>query len=151
MTTPMSNTNIKYEHEEYARDLKISSEGREKLTKLQDLPGSPFSDTDLKDLYVLAVAYGYQKDQVASIDATGSRALVQRKQLSDYQEVTMEAIAVDYEGSPLVLNDKKKVAEISQRHALGGLTALIEWCKDADNHNDEFLSMVRAAQQRSTI
>jgi hypothetical protein len=134
-----------YEETDYARDLKISPDGRETLDKLQDEPGTPFSDTDLKDLYVLAASYGYRNNRIADADATGSSALVQRETLSDEQESVMEAIAVAHEGTPMVLQDQQRVATIAQRYALGGLDALLEFAQDADNFQSEFTSEITAS------
>lgn len=135
-----------YDQTEYSRDLSISSTGHDNINELQDLPGSPFADTDMKDIYALAAAYGYRKSRLADVDATGSVALVQRKTLSAEQVAVMEAIAVAHDDSPLVLKDENRVASIAQRYALGGLEALIEHCKDADSPREEFISEITAAR-----
>ncbi|WP_136591482.1 hypothetical protein [Salinigranum halophilum] len=140
------NTATTYEPTEYSRDLNVSSEGRTRLDDLRDLPGSPFANADMKDVYVLAVSYGYQKGRIADPDATGSIALVQRKTLSDEQVAAMEAIAIAHEGTPLVLNDQKRVAKIAQRYMLGGIEALIEHCETADEPRSEFISQIIAAR-----
>lgn len=139
-------TTSTYDQTEYSRDLSISASGHDNINELQDLPGSPFADTDMKDIYVLATAYGYRKDRLADADATGSVALVQRKTLSEEQEAVMEAIAIAHEDSPMVLKDQKRIAAIAQRYALGGLEALIEHCQDADSPREEFISEISAAR-----
>lgn len=144
----MTDTTIEadYEESEYSRDLQISSAGHEKIQKLKDLPGSTFADADMKEVYVMAAAYGFQHDRIAAADATGSRGVVGRKALSDDQVAVMEAIAVDYEGSPMVLKDQETVATIAQRFALGGLDALIDHYETADKPREELISEIAVAR-----
>jgi hypothetical protein len=144
----MSNNHTPHEYEdtEYSRDLTISSSGRENIKDLQDLPGSPFSEATMKDVYVLAVAYGYRHDRLASESETGSMALVQRETLSEDQVALMEAVAVAHEGTPQVLQDQSELATLAQRYALGGLEAMLERYDGADSFRDEFISEVTAAR-----
>ena len=144
----MSSSTIEHDYErtEYSRDLQISTEGHENIQILKDIPGSPFADADMKEVYVMAAAYGYRNDHIAPEDATGSREFVQRKALSDEQVSVMEAIAIAHEGTPMVLKDEQLVGSLVQRYALGGIEALIDHCKTADKPRDELLSEVKAAR-----
>jgi hypothetical protein len=143
--TDTTTTTIDYEQTEYSRDLQISSEGRTMIQDLQDHPHSVFEDTTMKEVYVMAAAYGFNTDQCATQDETGAREIVARKALSDDQVAILEAIAVDHEGTAMVLNDQQLAAEIAQRYALGGLQALLDHFDNADNPREELISEVNAA------
>lgn len=148
MTTDTTDTMIEptYDHTEYGRDLQISSEGHGWIQEIQDLPSGIFADADMKEVYVLAVAYGYHNDRIADEDTTGSRGVVARKALSDDQVAVMEAVAVAHEDTPMVLNDQELTATIAQRYALGGLEALLEQAEAANEPRDELISEVKAAR-----
>lgn len=144
----MADTNTEHDYEitEYRRDLQISSAGRKKIQELQDVPNTIFTDADMKEVYVMAAAYGFQNDRISDVDAVGSREIVRRKALSDDQIDVMEAIAVAHEGTPMVLNDQQLAAKIAQRYALGGLDALLEHFEDADKPREELISEVKVAR-----
>lgn len=146
MTESTDTTPDEYESTDYRRDLQVSAEGRTKIGQLQDVPNSPFSDADMKDIYVFAVAYGYNEGCKVAAEETGSTALVQRKTLSDEQVATMEAVAAASEGTPEVLEDQKQIATIAQQYMLGGVDALIDRCKAADSPRDELISEAVAAR-----
>lgn len=148
MTTDMTDdtTDFKYEQTEYSRDLQISSEGRSQIQELQAKADSVFAEADMKQVFVMAAAYGFRNDRLAPADTTGSREIVARKALSDDQVAVLEAIAVAHEGTPRVLNDQQLAAEIAQRYALGGLNGLLDHYESADDPREELISEVNAAK-----
>lgn len=148
MTTDTIDTTTEsiYDQTEYGRDLQISSTGHKLIQELQDLPSGVFADADMKEVYVIAVTYGYYTDRIADEEATGSRGFVARKALSDDQVTVMEAAAVGHEETPMVLSDQELTATIAQRYALGGLEALLEQAKAADNPRAELISEMNAAR-----
>lgn len=87
---------------------------------------SPFHDKDKKYLFVMAMATGFSEGKRIEI-GPGERitgGYIRTSYLSDREKALIKAIAVAESGDFDVISDKKKVYEIAESYAAGGIESL---------------------------
>ncbi len=112
-----------YEDTSPGRDYRIPEEKHELYKELHESEESPFSEADLNEIFVFAVAYGSRKAGRIPIDGSG-RSLFSRQTHNDQTHWLIRSIAVAEERTTDVLIDGKLVKEIAEEYANGGITEL---------------------------
>lgn len=112
-----------YEDTSPGRDYYIPNEKHELYKELQESDESPFTEADLNEIFVFAVAYGSRKAGRIPIDGNG-RSLFSRETHNDQILWLIRSIAVAEVRTTDVLVDGKKVKEIAEEYANGGITEL---------------------------
>jgi dnd system-associated protein 4 len=112
-----------YEETSPGRDYYIQKDKHELYKELQESEDSPFTEAELNEIFIFAVAYGSRKAGRTPIDGTG-RALFNRGALNDQTLWLIRSIAVAEERTTDVLIDRKQVKEIAEEYANGGITEL---------------------------
>lgn len=112
-----------YEDTSPGRDYYIQDDKHELYKELQESEESPFTEAELNEIFIFAVAYGSRKAGRTPIDGTG-RALFNRAALNDQTLWLIRSIAVAEERTTDILIDGKKVKEIAEEYANGGITEL---------------------------
>jgi dnd system-associated protein 4 len=112
-----------YEETSPGRDYYIQEEKHELYKELQESEDSPFTEAELNEIFIFAVAYGSRKAGRTPIDGSG-RALFNRGALNDQTLWLIRSIAVAEERTTDVLIDRKQVKEIVEEYANGGITEI---------------------------
>jgi len=112
-----------YEDTTPGRDYNIQENKHELYKELQESEESPFTEAELNEIFIFAVAYGSRKAGRTPIEGSG-RALFNRAALSDQTHWLIRSIAVAEERTTDVLVDGKLVKEIAEEYANGGITEL---------------------------
>jgi len=112
-----------YEDTSPGRDYYIQEDKHDLYKELQNSEESPFTEAELNEIFVFAVAYGSRKAGRTPIDGSG-RALFNRGALNDQTFWLIRSIAVAEERTTDVLIDGKQVKEIAEEYANGGITEL---------------------------
>jgi hypothetical protein len=85
------------------------------------------------DLWAAAVAIGAQEGAYVSIDEKDARhRFIQGSVLQgDLARIEfLQLLAIGHSGDPYVVKDSRKVIEIADSYAAGGMPILIEWLED---------------------
>jgi dnd system-associated protein 4 len=112
-----------YEDTDPPRDFNIQEDKHELYKELQDSEDSPFTEAELNEIFVFAVAYGSRKAGRTPISGSG-RALFNRGSLNDQTLWLIRSVAVDEERTTDVLIDAKEIRTIAEEYANGGITEL---------------------------
>ncbi|GAA0452559.1 hypothetical protein MUK72_17010 (plasmid) [Halococcus dombrowskii] len=112
-----------YEDTSPGRDYYIQEDKHELYKELQESEESPFTESELNEIFVFAVAYGSRKAGRTPIDGAG-RALFNRPAHNDQTLWFIRSVAVAEERTTDVLIDGEKVKEIAEEYANGGITEL---------------------------
>ncbi len=112
-----------YEDTSPGRDYRIPEQKHELYKELHESEESPFSEADLNEIFVFAVAYGSRKAGRIPIDGSG-RSLFSRQTHNEETHWLIRSIAVAEERTTDVLIDGKLVKEIAEEYANGGITEL---------------------------
>lgn len=105
------------------RDIRVP-EGKQPMFKeLTSSPDSPFFEQDMKDVFVFAAAYGYDRGLRTELEDS-RHALFNRASLTDDQVWMLKSIAVKETEDPETLKDGKEVYEIAREYANGGIDQL---------------------------
>lgn len=112
-----------YEETSPGRDYYIQEDKHELYKELQESEDSPFTEAELNEIFIFAVAYGSRKAGRTPIDGSG-RALFNRGALNDQTLWLIRSIAVAEERTTDVLIDRKQVKEIVEEYANGGITEI---------------------------
>lgn len=112
-----------YEDTSPGRDYYIPEEKHDLYKELQESEESPFTEAELNEIFVFAVAYGSRKAGRVPVDG-GGRALFSRETHNDQTLWLIRSIAVAEERTTDVLIDGKQVKEIAEEYANGGITEL---------------------------
>jgi len=112
-----------YEDTSPGRDYYIQDDKHELYKELQESEESPFTEAELNEIFIFAVAYGSRKAGRTPIDGSG-RALFNRGALNDQTVWLIRSIAVAEERTTDVLIDKNQVKEIAEEYANGGVTEI---------------------------
>lgn len=105
-----------YEDTSPGRDYNIQEDKHDLYKELQNSEESPFTEAELNEIFVFAVAYGSRKAGRTPIDGSG-RALFNRGALNDQTFWPIRSIAVAEERTTDVLIDGKQVKEIAEEYA----------------------------------
>jgi len=116
-------SNQTYEDTSPGRDYNIPEDKHDLYKELQESEESPFTEADLNEIFVFAVAYGSRKAGRTPLDGS-TRALFSRATHNDQTHWLIRSIAVAEERTTDVLIDGKLVKEIAEEYANGGITEL---------------------------
>jgi dnd system-associated protein 4 len=116
-------SNQTYEDTSPGRDYYIQDDKHELYKELQESEESPFTEAELNEIFIFAVAYGSRKAGRTPIDGSG-RALFNRGALNDQTLWLIRSIAVAEERTTDVLIDENQVKEIAEEYANGGVTEI---------------------------
>lgn len=103
----------------------IRKKDEEAFDRLQE-KDSPFHDKDKKHLFLMAMATGYHEGKRIEI-GPGERlpgGYIRTSYLKDREKALIKAIAVADSGGLDVISDKKRVYEIAECYAAGGIESL---------------------------
>lgn len=112
-----------FEQSDAPRDITIEDEKRMKYEELSTNERSPFHEAELNDIFVFAVAYGF--DQGLQVPLEGDRrALANVSALSRQQEWLIKSIVIKHFEDGGVLKDGSRIYKIAQEFANGGIDEL---------------------------
>jgi len=112
---------LEFENSEF-RDFRVPEEKHELYVELRNTASSPLHDANMTDIFLLAFGYGYKKSGREPFK--NGRALFQRSSLNENTLWIMKAVAVDEVDTPDILIDNKKIRDIIEEYACGGITEL---------------------------
>lgn len=105
------------------RDIRIPEAKQPLFKELTTSSDSPFCGQDMKDLFVLAAAFGYSRGLRTDLEDVG-HALFNREALSESQVWILKSIAVKETEDPETLKNGKLIYEIAREYANGGVDEL---------------------------
>lgn len=114
-------SDLEFENSEF-RDFRVPEEKHELYVELRDTASSPLHDANMTDIFLLAFGYGYKK--AGREPFKNGRALFQRSSLNESTLWIMNAVAVDEVNTSDILIDNKKIRDITEEFACGGITEL---------------------------
>jgi hypothetical protein len=122
---PETEVETDYPETEAPRDVAIEADKRELYRELRKRKRSPFYQTELRDLFLIAMGIGQR--QARRVPLEGERHyLFSRSSLSDEQEWIIKSAAVAHEEDSRVLRDEETVFTIAQEFANAGIDLLHE-------------------------
>jgi hypothetical protein len=83
---------------------------------------SPFFKKDNKDVFIMAMIFGYKNGQKTSVEK--KEGFFRVTNLSGNEKSLIKALAVNSEGDLRVLLDKQKVFSVAEEYAAGGIKHL---------------------------
>ena len=116
-------TTTKYEETDPPRDIGVEASKHSLFKDLEEKEESPFYGAELRDIFIFTVGYG--RDKAGPVELQGdTKWMLTRPALSDEQEWVLKSVAVEHEKDVGVLRDERKVYQIAQKYANGGIDKL---------------------------
>lgn len=109
--------------EDAPRDITIPEGKQPMFEELTTNSDSPFFNEDMKDLFVFAAAFGYDRGLRTELEDT-KHALFNRASLTEDQVWILKSIAVKETESPETLKNGAELYEIVREFANGGIDQL---------------------------
>ena len=123
--TPEIEDDMEYPKTEASRDAAIEADKRELYRELRKRKRSPFYQTELRDLFIIAMGIGQRRAHRVPLE--GDRHyLFSRSSLDDDQEWIINSVAVAHEEDSRVIRDEETVYTIAEEFANAGITLLHE-------------------------
>lgn len=122
---PETEVEQEYPETEAARDVAIEDEKRELYRELRKRKRSPFYQTELRDLFVIAMGLGQRQAHRVPLESD-KHYLFSRSSLSDEQEWIIDSVAVKHEADSRVIRDEETVYTIAEEFANAGIDLLHE-------------------------
>jgi hypothetical protein len=104
------------------RDFRVPEEKHELYVELSDTEMSPLHEADMFEIFLLAFGYGCRK--AGREPFKGGKSLFNRSTLDEQTQWIIKAVAVNEVDNPDILIDDKKIREIAEEYACGGITEL---------------------------